>query len=107
MAHKQRKRPPRKNQFGVTLPREHADLLRRQAARLKVKETTLAGNLLREALTERESPHEVGGDGLGELLAELRALRAAHHVATLKLLEESGMSVEAVMAWGKKHLGKR
>lgn len=100
-----RKRKPRKKQFNLTLSEEHTNLLRTEAGRLKLKATTLAGQLLGQALTERASPRDDGHEVLEALRAEVRALARSHHNATLKLLRTAGgMSVADVSAWAKRHL---
>ena len=106
MALGRRNRTPRPRQFGITLSEERANLLRAEAERLKLKPTTLAAQLLEQALNERSGAPDLVRRTLDELRGEVHQLARAHFNATLKLLRTAGgMSVAEVGDWAKRHLG--
>jgi 1,6-anhydro-N-acetylmuramate kinase len=97
----------RRIQVNVSLSDEAAELLRAETKRLRTKATTLAKELLEHALAERTGRGEdVMTQELEQLRAEIRALKRDHFNATLKLLQQSGMSAAEVRAWAEKRLKK-
>lgn len=103
-----RARAPRRAQFGITLTERGASLLRSQADRLKVRPTTLAAQLLEQALDDRTAPPDHGRELLEAVRAEVASLARAHHNVSLKLLRTAGqMSTVEVGEWAKRYLTGR
>jgi hypothetical protein len=104
----QRKRAPRRSQFGITLTERAAGLLRAQADQLKVRPTSLAAQLVEQALEDRAAASHQGPALLEELRVALSSLTRSHHNVSLKLLRTAGhLTAAEVAAWAKKYLGER
>lgn len=109
-------RKPRPNQVGVTLSPAARKELQARADELGVPAAQIAKQLLEMILSEGDADPgpSAASPGLREARAiiselrnvkgELASLSRAHHNVALKLLRRSGMSVEEVNAWVKKHL---
>src|SRR6267142_597813 len=91
----------RRNQFGVTLDDGPAEMLRAAAKRRRVYATTLAAELLEEAILEREAGRAGAAKELAELRKEIQTLAINHKNGLVKLMAHSGMSREQIEDWKK------
>ncbi len=104
---KRRGRAPgaRRNQFGVTLADAPAEMLRAAARRRRIYPTTLAAELLEQALLEQQT-----GGGRAKELAELReairTLALNQRNGLRKLLLLGGMPAKEVEEWITRRLKK-
>jgi len=109
---------PRKPQINVTVSVECVSLLRGLADELEQKPSTLAGELLEQALLDRAAgapedttrrrgqPDKAGSSDalLRAVLDELQRVARRQKNGTLKLLRQSGMTVEQVNQWAKERM---
>ena len=98
-----KRRGSRRNQFGVTLADGPAEMLRASAKRRRMAATTLATELLEQALLERGG---AGAKELAELREAIRALTTNHTNGLVALLAMGGLSAKEIEKWKKAHLKK-
>lgn len=96
----------RRNQFGVTLLDGPAEILRAAAKRRRMAPTSLAAEILEQALADRGAGPQAIAEELAEIRELLLTLKVNQINGTLKLLRLSGLSLAEIKIWRKEHLRK-